>query len=188
MKRDEGRMSHEKTEPDGRLLARERQLQQVQEVRHRLLDLHKAIVDAERVAYERLHGRVTASEFLRVLINEDEFAWLRPLTALIVQLDELVEARGSARERDVEEARGSAHERDVEEARGSARERRIGERDRAPAQDASAWRGELTNLLRPDPKGGDFQRRYAELLQSSPDVTLAHAAVTRAGRGWSPST
>ena len=59
------------------------------ELRQRLLELHKALVDVERDAYERSRGRMTDGEFLKALIDDPAFAWLAPLTALIVRLDEL---------------------------------------------------------------------------------------------------
>lgn len=61
------------------------------EVRLRLLDLHKALVDAARREYERLHGRQSDPAFLEVLVKEPRFAWLGALTALIVRLDEALE-------------------------------------------------------------------------------------------------
>jgi hypothetical protein len=140
-------MSAVKIETGPLPLAGGRRLQEMQEMRHKLLDLHKAIIDVTRIAHERIHGRVSAGEFLRTLVEGAEYAWLRPLTALIVQLDELDEAQ-----------------------------------DPVAVLDAEAWRGELAMLLHADAEGGDFQRRYAELLQASPDVGVAHAAVTRALR------
>jgi hypothetical protein len=62
------------------------------ELRLRLLDLHKALVDREREDYERTRGRLSDGEFLKALIDDPAFAWLAPLTALIVRLDELAEA------------------------------------------------------------------------------------------------
>jgi hypothetical protein len=59
------------------------------ELRRRLLDLHKALVEVEREGYERGRGRMTDGEFLKALIDDPLFAWLAPLTALIVRLDEL---------------------------------------------------------------------------------------------------
>jgi hypothetical protein len=56
--------------------------------RHHLLALHKAIIDAERSDVERLDGRLTGGEMLRRLITDERFSWLRPLTDLIVRLDE----------------------------------------------------------------------------------------------------
>jgi hypothetical protein len=60
----------------------------VNEVRRRLLELHKALVDVERDGYERARGRMTDGEFLKALIDDPAFAWLAPLTALIVRLEE----------------------------------------------------------------------------------------------------
>jgi hypothetical protein len=57
-------------------------------LRSRLLELHRQIVDAEREAYERVHGRVTPQAFLELLLKDPAFAWLGPLTTLIVRLDE----------------------------------------------------------------------------------------------------
>ena len=59
------------------------------ELRRRLLELHKTRVDVEREGYERGRGRMTDGEFLKALIDDPFFAWLAPLTALIVRLDEL---------------------------------------------------------------------------------------------------
>ncbi len=60
----------------------------VRDVRHNLLGLHKHLLDAERERHERVHGRTAPADFLRLLIDDDDFAWLRPLTALIVGVDE----------------------------------------------------------------------------------------------------
>lgn len=65
-------------------------------VRARLLELHKSLVDREREDYERPRGRLTDGEFLKALIDDPAFAWLAPLTALIVRLDELEGAALSA--------------------------------------------------------------------------------------------
>jgi hypothetical protein len=61
------------------------------EVRTALLELHKSLVDAERLQYERAHGRLENAEFLKVLMADPQFAWLKPLTGLIVRLDEAQE-------------------------------------------------------------------------------------------------
>jgi len=61
------------------------------EVRTPLLALHKSLVDAERREFERQRGRLENAEFLKVLMEGPQFAWLKPLTALIVRLDEALE-------------------------------------------------------------------------------------------------
>lgn len=59
--------------------------------RNHLIALHKAIIDAERLRLEQLEGRITGAEMLQRLIADDRFTWLRPLTELIVRLDEEAE-------------------------------------------------------------------------------------------------
>lgn len=56
-----------------------------------LLALHKALLDFERIRYERTHGRVeTTGSFLQLAIYDRQFAWLRPISELVVQIDELL--------------------------------------------------------------------------------------------------
>ena len=60
----------------------------VEEVRRSLLDLHKALLDAQQIRYEREHGRVRSSgELLGLVLEHPAFAWLRSLSALIARLD-----------------------------------------------------------------------------------------------------
>ncbi|MBH0200734.1 MAG: hypothetical protein HP496_00125 [Nitrospira sp.] len=62
-----------------------------------LLRLHKALLDDERVAYERVHGRVPSNgAFLQLVLNDAWFAWLRPLSQSIAKLDELSESDEAA--------------------------------------------------------------------------------------------
>ena len=62
-------------------------------LRHALLQLHKTLLDAQRIRYERENGRVESTGELLALVLEDaSFEWLRVLSALIARLDELAEA------------------------------------------------------------------------------------------------
>jgi hypothetical protein len=61
------------------------------DLRKALLHLHKTMLDWERSAYERVHGRVSAGELLRVIVEDPQFAWLRPMSSLIVRIDETVD-------------------------------------------------------------------------------------------------
>jgi hypothetical protein len=63
----------------------------VTSIRHALLELHKQLLDAAREQHERVHGRVAPADFLRLLIESPELAWLGALTALIVRADEWLE-------------------------------------------------------------------------------------------------
>jgi hypothetical protein len=87
-------------------------LDSLQDVRHDLLDLHRALVEAERRNYERGRGRLPDRDFLEALINDPALGWLSALTALIVRLDELLEEGSpqpaSAQSPDVVVAHGKA--------------------------------------------------------------------------------
>lgn len=68
--------------------------QRLTEIRQTLLDLHKAVLDSERTAYEITHGPIPSpAAFLQMLINNPSFAWLRPITGLVVQIDETLAAK-----------------------------------------------------------------------------------------------
>src|SRR3982751_3113990 len=59
-----------------------------------LLRLHKALLDDERVQFERVRGRIESSgEFLQLVLHDEGFAYLRPLSALVGQIDELLDAK-----------------------------------------------------------------------------------------------
>jgi hypothetical protein len=63
-----------------------------QDLRHSVLALHKALLDAQRIRYEREHGRIaTSGEFLGLVLEHPSFAWLRTLSALIARIDEWLE-------------------------------------------------------------------------------------------------
>jgi hypothetical protein len=68
--------------------------QKLKDVRELLLDLHKALLDSERTQYEIVHGTLASpAAFLALLIHDERFAWLRPVTTLIVQIDEGLAAK-----------------------------------------------------------------------------------------------
>ncbi len=64
-------------------------------LRRALLELHKALLDAQRVRYERENGRVESrGELLDLVLQDASFEWLRVLSALIARFDELAEVDG----------------------------------------------------------------------------------------------
>jgi hypothetical protein len=65
----------------------------LKDLRSNLLHLHKALVDLERKNYEQNHGKVSSNNFLQLLINNDQFAWLRFLSEMIVEIDEVLDAK-----------------------------------------------------------------------------------------------
>lgn len=69
-------------------------MQRLRELRQVLLRLHKALLFSERAVYEQFYGRVQSSgEFFRLVTEHDWFSWLRPISQLIVQMDDLLFAR-----------------------------------------------------------------------------------------------
>lgn len=64
------------------------QRHELERLRHEVLHLHKALVDDAREAVERLEGRLTPHAFLDRLMHDPALAWLKPLSALIVAMDE----------------------------------------------------------------------------------------------------
>jgi hypothetical protein len=72
---------------------------ELKSIREILLSLHKALLDSERTSYELVHGKIgSSSEFLQLLIGDQRFAWLRPVTTLIVEIDEALAAKNPPRE------------------------------------------------------------------------------------------
>ncbi|MCA1589651.1 MAG: hypothetical protein LC730_00955 [Acidobacteria bacterium] len=63
--------------------------EKLKEARNVLLALHKLLVDLERQVYESVHGSVTSGEFLNLLLEDKDFAWLRKFSTLIVEIDEM---------------------------------------------------------------------------------------------------
>jgi hypothetical protein len=60
------------------------------DLRQALLRLHKTLLDWERAGYERIHGRQSSNDLLTALLNDPQFAWLRPISQLIVRIDEVL--------------------------------------------------------------------------------------------------
>jgi hypothetical protein len=121
---------------------------QVQDVRHPLLDLHRALIDSERREYERPRGRLADGEFLAALLEDPDLAWLRPLTGVVGRLDALLEEGSPESARELE-----------------------------------ACMAQVRLLLKPDPAGPEFQRKYAEALQRSPDAVVDHGRTMLALKG-----
>jgi hypothetical protein len=61
------------------------------DLRRALLQLHKTLLEWERAAYERVHGRTSPGEMLKLVMSDPQFAWLRPVSELIVRIDASLE-------------------------------------------------------------------------------------------------
>jgi hypothetical protein len=67
--------------------------QRLESLRESVLALHKTLIDAERTAYEQAFGTVESqSKFIQLLISDPWFAWLHPISELVIAMDEALEA------------------------------------------------------------------------------------------------
>ena len=57
--------------------------ERLRDLRTRLLQLHRLLLDDERGAYEATYGPVGGPELLQLLLRHEQFAWLRSLSAMI---------------------------------------------------------------------------------------------------------
>ncbi len=74
-------------------------LQRMIQMRQPLLHLHKTLLDLEREAYERTHGRVDNSyEVLQLVMHDPWFAWLHSLSELMAQIDEMLDGKEPLKE------------------------------------------------------------------------------------------
>jgi hypothetical protein len=128
------------------MTASERQI--LTNLRHTLLHLHKTLLEWERTAYERVHGRVSGHELLHAILNDPQFVWLRPVSELIVRIDETLENDAPA------EAGGHGSTADV-----------------------SAIIAQARILVVPDEAGTRYAQRYHAALQEHPDAVFAHRGV-----------
>ena len=67
--------------------------QQLTEIKEALLVLHKALIESERIEYERTFGAIESpNAFLKLLMDDPWFAWLRPVSMVVVAIDEALDS------------------------------------------------------------------------------------------------
>ena len=81
----------------------EQRRRQLGDLRARLLNLHKALLDDATVAYKMDRGSVGSSaNLLHLVINDPWFAWLHSVSELIVRIDEMLGADSRATDPDAQ--------------------------------------------------------------------------------------
>lgn len=65
----------------------------LRELRSALLHLHKTLLDWQRAEYELDHGPMAPTQLLQIIFDDAAFAWLRPMSGLIVAIDEALAAK-----------------------------------------------------------------------------------------------
>lgn len=63
----------------------------LKEARLQLLRLHKLLIDIERKHFEKSNGQISSGQFLNLLVNDQNFKWLRKFSILIVEIDEMLD-------------------------------------------------------------------------------------------------
>src|SRR5262245_45136940 len=63
--------------------------EKLRNARNILLKLHKSMLDLTREMYEGLNGPVGPTQFVTLLMEDEDFAWLRRFSILIVEIDEM---------------------------------------------------------------------------------------------------
>jgi hypothetical protein len=94
------------------------------DLRRTLLRLHKTLLDWERAGYERIHGRQSSNDLLNALLNDSQFAWLRPISQLIVRIDELLGEKTPPMRNDVDAVVSQVRALTSPNAEGNIYERR----------------------------------------------------------------
>ncbi len=70
--------------------------ERLKKARDILLKLHKSMLDLEREMYEGIQGKVGPADFLNLLMEDEDFAWLRKFSMLIVEIDEMFDLKSEA--------------------------------------------------------------------------------------------
>jgi hypothetical protein len=118
-------------------------------LRHALLELHRTLLDAQRIRYERENGRIESrGELLDLVLRDASFEWLRVLSALIARLDELTAVDK------------------VDDKNGDVSAEIRGVIDK------------LRTLVRFEGNSG-FTDPYREIIEAVPDALVAHVQLSR---------
>ncbi|MEM6838945.1 MAG: hypothetical protein AAF609_19080 [Cyanobacteria bacterium P01_C01_bin.120] len=76
-----------------------------------MLRLHKALLDAEQDSYQRVHGPITSKmELFQLVIGDEWFEWLRPISQFIARIDETVAAKKPLSPNEIHGLLAAAHD------------------------------------------------------------------------------
>lgn len=133
------------------------------ELRKLLLELHKTLIDWQRTDYERVRGRLQATQLLNVIFNDPEFAWLRSMSGLIVRIDEALDPPSRPEAASARLRLSSPVDRRAEAGGKPARE----------LMESGPLVAAARDLIAPE-AGSAYAQRYHAALQELPEAVLAH--------------
>lgn len=94
--------------------------EQLDKLRDLLLEQHKLLLDCERVAYEKIHHRISGpGVLLNLVINDPHFTWLRQISTLVVEIDEALSRTSKAGQEMADRLTAQAREMMRPDAEGS---------------------------------------------------------------------
>lgn len=65
-------------------------MENLRKVRNELLSLHKTLMEIEKENYEAKVGKISPNQLLQMLFENGQFAWLRAISGLVVEIDEML--------------------------------------------------------------------------------------------------
>lgn len=66
-------------------------VKQLHTIRTVLLVLHKTLMDSQKLLYEARYGPIGGpNEYFKIVLEDEEFVWLRTFSLLIVEIDEAI--------------------------------------------------------------------------------------------------
>lgn len=72
------------------------------EIREQLLLLHKALMEYQKRTYESTVGPIqNPNHYYQLVVNDESFAWLKTLSALVISMDELLESKEAKTEAEI---------------------------------------------------------------------------------------
>jgi len=80
-------------------------------LRDLLLEQHKLLLDLERAVYEKANGPIPGpGAFLKLVIGDPHFGWLKQISTLVVEIDEALAPRSTADQSAADSLTAQAHE------------------------------------------------------------------------------
>ncbi len=64
-------------------------MENLKEIRNELLGLHKTLMNIEKENYEAENGAITPTQLLQLLFDNERFTWLRTISILVTEIDEV---------------------------------------------------------------------------------------------------
>lgn len=77
-------------------------MKNLKEIRNEMLSLHKTLLEIERGNYEAEFGKVTNIQLLNLLFEHQNFIWLRDISSLVAEIDELFSKKEGIEESEIE--------------------------------------------------------------------------------------